>query len=145
MTYPQKNFLFFLIVVILGVLLLWPAGIYDGRTDFSIQLITYINFVVFVTSMVCLKEFFLPGENNRYQFHVFNIIFIVSFYSISLAFLFVHRDAYEGYAHLSLLSAVVKFALRWDIFSIMFWIIMFTLVVNIIYAVRHRQSYLQYN
>jgi hypothetical protein len=145
MTYSQRNALFFLLVVIVGVIKLWPIGIYDGHINFEIQLITYINFVLFVTSIVCLKEFFLPLEANRTPFHQFNAFFIIVFYFVSLTFLINHRDFYDNYAHLSVFETIKRFSLRWDIFSVMFWINLFTLGVNIVYIARHRESYLQYS
>ncbi len=144
MTNREQNALLVILLIILGFIMLIP-GINDGRIGFTIRVISYVNFILCATSLCCLKQFFWPGDKNRTPFHAFHIIFTIIFYSYSWSFLVHHRDYYEGYSGLSTVACISKFALRWDIFSVMFWITMFALLVNIIYIMRHRTAYLQYN
>ncbi|MCW3122647.1 MAG: hypothetical protein JWQ38_2139 [Flavipsychrobacter sp.] len=140
----SRNIIFFLVVLILGLIILLP-GINDGKVNFTIRVITYVNVILFITSLICVTQFFWPKEINRTPFHVFNLLFAIIFYSVSLNFLISHKDFYEGYSHLSDMDAIKRFSLRWDVFSFLFWFILFAAVLNVIYILRHRQSYLQYN
>ena len=140
----SKNIIFFLVAFFGGLYFLLP-GIYDGTIGFTVRVISYINFILLLTSLVCIGQFFWPGETNHTPFHVFNIIFTLVFYLFSLDFLVHHKSYYDGYAQLNDIEVIKRFAFRWDMFSIMFWIIVFTLVINIVYVARNQKSYLQYN
>lgn len=139
-----RNILFFAVVLILGAIILLP-GIYDGKVLFTIRVITYVNVILFLTSLICVTQFFWPKEINRTPFQVFNMLFAVVFYAVSLKFLVNHKDFYDGYTYLSDIESIKRFALRWDVFSLMFWFILFTVILNIVYVLRNKKAYLQYN
>jgi hypothetical protein len=117
----------------------------DGNT--SVRIITYVNFIVFITSLLSIKQFFWPGEVIRFSYHVFNIIFVVLFYFISFRYLVTHKDYYEGFGYTGLSNAAVikKFIVRMDVFSVMFWICCVAVVFNILYIIRYRARYLRHD
>lgn len=104
----------------------------------TIRLISYFNFLLFFSSIICVSQYFWPGDRNKALFQIFNMLFTLVFYSFSFTYLVHHKDFYEGYSRLSDFGCIQQFALRWDIFSIMFWFIVVTFCINILYLVRYR-------
>lgn len=134
-----------LIIIILVILAFQVFfGVQDTHIGFNSRIIAFLNVVLFVTSLVCIGDFFRQGENIRVGFHLFNLIFTLVFYFIGIRFLYHHRDYYEGYARLSVSQCFQKFIMRFDIFSIMFWVILFAFILNIIYIIRHKDDYIIY-
>jgi hypothetical protein len=68
---------------------------------FELQLIAFFNFLLLVTSVVSIKQFFWHGDHNHTPFQLFNLLFTIAFYAISLRFLVVHKDYFEGYENLT--------------------------------------------
>lgn len=114
------------------------SGVRTGATVFSV-----INIILFVTSIISIRQLFWPGYDNRLPFHVFNIIFIVLFYGTSLPFLIANREYYVGYEQLTPLEVTGRFFFTLDISSAAQWVIITALVCNIIYIIRNYKDYFQ--
>lgn len=117
----------------------------DG--NIRVKIITYVNFLVFITSVLSVKQFFWPGEVIRFSFHLFNILFVVVFYAFSFTYLIRHIDYYEGFGYngLSDIDVIKKFAMSMDAFSIMFWVCCAAVFFNLLYIVRYRGRYLRHD
>ena len=129
------------VFVILFTIFYFAGNSVVGSVDYNVRFIAYFNFLLFFSSLVCLKQYFWPGEENRVVFQSFNLLFIIVFYAVGWTYLINHKDYYYGYLHLSNFETIMRFALRWDIFSIMFWMIFLTFFINIIYIIRYRNYY----
>ena len=103
-------------------------------------LISWINYVLVITSLISIKQFFWPGDNKT-VFHVFNLIFIIVFYLISLNFLIDNKANYDGYANLSPLACILKVFFSFDFYSILQLIVLFAFVINIIYIAKYRKGF----
>jgi len=114
------------------------SGVRFGATVFSI-----CNFALFITALSSIKQFFWPGYNNRLPFHLFNCIFAILFYCVSLPFLVDNRQYYEGYSALAPLSVVGKFFFSLDISSFAQWVIIASVLINILYITKYRKEYYQ--
>ncbi len=112
-----------------------------------VRFLTYLNFIVVITSLISIKQFFWSGRIIRISYHVFNIIFVVAFYAFSFSYVVKHEDYYVdyGYLGLSAMGVIKKFALKGDTFAIMFWICCVAVVFNLLYIVRYRRRYLRHD
>ncbi|MBC7555331.1 MAG: hypothetical protein H7257_15275 [Taibaiella sp.] len=133
--------MFLVLLAILVPLEASAAGSDDLNLGISTQLISLFNFILLVTSIISIKQVFWPGEHNHTAFQLFNIIFTVIFYAISLRFLVNHKDYFEGYEHLSGWECIKKHFLTPDFFAIIKRLIVVAFVLNIIYIIRHGKDY----
>lgn len=108
---------------------------------FSSQLLSYCNFALFVCCLFSIKQYFWPGDNIRLPFHIFNLLFIVLFYSISIPFLINNIEYYTGNKQDTPLSILVTFFFGSGISSICQWVILLTTVINILYIKKYREDY----
>ena len=108
---------------------------------FIVQIIELFVDILFVCSVICIIHFFWPGKKSMYRFHVFNAVFVVVFYCISLRFLITHKSYFEGYATLSDIQCIKKYFLPTDTWLIIRKLIVVAFVLNIIYIVRHRKTF----
>jgi hypothetical protein len=117
----------------------------EGNT--TVKIITYINFIVFITCVLSIKQFFWPGEVIRFSYHLANIIFVIAFYALSFRYLVTNKDYYEGFGYtgLSDTEVIKRFAMRMDAFSIMFWFCCLAVLFNILYIIRYRSRYLRHD
>lgn len=107
------------------------------------EIMSFLNLALFITSLISIKQFFWPGGNNTLPFQVFNIAFAVLFYAISLPFLIANRQYYEEYQNLIPLEVLSKFFLSINISSFAQWVIIASVVINILYILRYRTDYYQ--
>jgi hypothetical protein len=114
-----------------------------GKLMFGAQVFSFFNIVLFITSLISIRQFFWPGDEIRLPFHIFNLGFVILFYSIGLPFLVTNSQYYEGYAGLTPLSVVGKFFLTIDLSSFAQWLIVASLFVNILYIRKYRKSYFE--
>ncbi len=114
-----------------------PQGI---SAPMMAKLISYFNFMLFFSSLITMSQFFWRGDRNYALFQLFNILFAVIFFSISFTYLLHHKDYYDGYAYLTDMGSIKRFAFRWDIFSIMFWFILIAVFFNVLYFFRYRNE-----
>lgn len=133
----MRYFLIFIFIVLFSIMYFMDAPHFTTGNP-TIRLISYFNFLLFFSSIISVVQYFWPGDRNKALFQIFNMLFTLVFYSVSFTYLVHHKDFYEGYSRLSDFGCIQQFALRWDIFSIMFWFIAVTFCINILYLVRYR-------
>jgi len=129
-----------------GFLLLLPMvcmgeGIIGSNVHFSAELVSFSNLALLICCLICIKQYFWPGDSIRLPFHVFNLVFIVLFYSLSLPFLISNIEYYDNYAQLTPLAVLGKFFFSLNIDSFLQWIILLTGVINVLYIVKYRNDY----
>lgn len=107
------------------------------------EIISFLNLALFGTAVISIKQFFWPGDNNTLPFQVFNMVFALLFYSISLPFLITNRMYYEQYEQLVPLSVISKFFLSVNISSFGQWVIIASVFVNVLYIIKYRRDYFQ--
>jgi hypothetical protein len=112
-----------------------------GKVGLIAHFISYTNIVLFITSVVSIKQYFWPGDENRLPFHIFNAVFIVLFYSVSIPFLITEREYYEEYQHFTPLGVIGNFFFTFNINSIAQLVILFSLVINVLYIRRYNRDY----
>ena len=133
-----KGLLFFLSLLVLPVSCF--AVEKNSFFQFGAQLITWINYVLVITSLISIKQFFWPGDNKT-VFHIFNMIFIIIFYLISLRFLIDNKTHYDGYENLSPIECIIKVFFSFDFYSILQLLVLFAFVINIIYIIKFRKGF----
>ena len=134
-----RNILF----LIGAVLLTTNCNAADGKDEYvrSLALIlSYINTVLVITSLISLFQFFFPGDIPRTNFQIFNLAFFVIFYIISILFVLSHKSYYEGFEGMSNIACLAKFFFSFDYTLILQIIIFSAAVVNIIYI--RRETYM---
>lgn len=120
----------------------FSAPIYLDGLGSAIDVISFANAILFISSIICIVRFFKPGDESRFILHVFNAVFVVVFYIASLTFLINHKNYFEGYETLKNGECIRKYFLSVDDFvSIVKKLILVAFVMNIIYIVRHRKTY----
>jgi hypothetical protein len=107
------------------------------------EIISFLNLALFGTAVISIKQFFWPGDNNTLPFQVFNMVFAILFYSISLPFLITNRMYYEQYEQLVPLSVISKFFLSANISSFGQWVIIASIFINVLYIIKYRRDYFQ--
>lgn len=107
------------------------------------EVISFLNLALFGTAAISIKQFFWPGDNNTLPFQVFNMVFAILFYSISLPFLITNRMYYEQYEQLVPLSVISKFFLSTNISSFGQWVIIASILINVLYIIKYRRDYFQ--
>lgn len=105
------------------------------------KIMALLNFVVLINSVISMKQFFFPGDINRTVYQIGNIVLIVLFYFVSLSFLFSNKEYYDGYEQLDNVDCIRKVFLSLDIYSVMQWVIILALVINIIYIKKYGKDY----
>lgn len=105
------------------------------------EVLSVLNIGLLVTSVICIKQYFFPGDDNRMPFHVFNLIFGVVFYSISLPYLIVNKEYYEGYQQLIPLEIVGKFFFSLTLSAARQWVILVSMIINILYIKKYNKDY----
>lgn len=119
----------------------FAAGILDGHLHTVVTLISVFNIVLVVTSFISIVQLLAHRDHNRTPFHVFNLIAILLFYSLSIPFLLHHKEFFEGFEHLSDKECIKKYFFNNDVISWIKKIIIVGFVVNIIYIVRYARTY----
>lgn len=122
----------------------WHASmLLDVTIQTRAEIISFLNLALFGTAVISIKQFFWPGDNNTLPFQVFNMVFALLFYSISLPFLITNRMYYEQYEQLVPLSVISKFFLSVNISSFGQWVIIASVFVNVLYIIKYRRDYFQ--
>ncbi len=131
MNIPMKNITFLLALILLPALC-FAAVARDTNIDFKHQILSLINYVLVVISLISIRQFFWPGEKNRTLFHVFNMVFTVIYYIVSITFIINHQNYFVGFESLSKMGCIKKFFFDFDISMILQLIVIFSFVINII-------------
>jgi len=107
---------------------------------FKAEVMTILNIILLITSLICIREFFWPGDTDNTPFHVINILMIITFYSVGLYFLISNKQEYVGFERLSPMGCIIKFFFTFDIDSLKQWVLIFGAVINVCYIVRKARS-----
>jgi len=130
--------------VLLSAVLL-PAFCYAQaqavNVHFIALLISFFNTVLFVCCLFCIKQYFWPGDSIRLPFHIFNLIFIVVFYSLSLPFLLGNIEYYSSYAKMTPMTVLGKFFFSLNFDSARQWIIVLTSIINVLYIRKYWEDF----
>ena len=137
----------FKIRLLLSLLLIMPfrslaTDMVIGDLATTINLISFINWVLFVTSVYSIFRFFWPGGKTRFRLHVFNAIFIIVFYSFSLTFLVTHKTYFEGFQALTTMECLAKYFLPTDPVLIIKKLIAVSFIFNVIYIISNRKTFM---
>ncbi|MCF8451503.1 MAG: hypothetical protein K9G49_16645 [Taibaiella sp.] len=138
--YQNKIFAVFIIAMLVSCSCM-AIEISVGKVSLIAHFISYTNILLFVTSVISIKQYFWPGDENRLPFHIFNAIFVVLFYSVSIPFLITERVYYEEYQDITPLGVISKFFFTGNINSIAQLVIIFSLVINVLYIRRYNRDY----
>lgn len=130
----SKIHILFHLTMLLPVVCL-AAGENAKHIHFYAEVLSFVNLALLVTSIICVKQFFIPGDENRTPFQLFNLLFILLFYAVSLSFLVRNKEYYIGFEQLSPQACIKKiFFDKEDIWAIVKqWFIVFTFFINILY------------
>ena len=134
----QKQSILFLSTIILPAFCL-AAGENVKHIHFFAEVLAFTNFALIITSLICVKQFFIPGDENRTPFQLFNLIFILAFYAASLTFLVKNKEYYTGFEQLSPQGCIKKIFFDKDdiLATIKQWFVVFTFFINILYIVKN--------
>ena len=135
-----KNTFLFLLAISLP-LTSYAGAIINQNLALIIHIIAIVNFILLVTSIISIIQFIRPGEVNRTPFQIFNLIFIIAFYAVSLPFLVNHKDYFEGFGNLSDAEVIKRYFLSTDLFDMIKRLILVAFVLNIIYILRNSKEY----
>jgi hypothetical protein len=113
----------------------------ESDLHFSTRMVSYANLALIISSIASIKQFFWPGESIRLVFHIFNLLFVVLFYSLSLPFLLNHIDYYPDYNGLSTMAVIGKFFFGMGFYSFLQWLVVSGGVINILYIRKYRKDY----
>jgi hypothetical protein len=116
-------------------------AISDGSIEVYGQIMSVLNIGLLVTSVISIKQYFFPGDDNRMPFHVFNLIFGVLFYCISLPYLIVNKQYYEGYQDLIPLDIIGKFFFSFTLSAARQWVILLSFFINVLYVKKYNKDY----
>jgi len=117
------------------------AGIVSSSLHFSTQLVSFCNLALLVCCIFCIKQYFWPGYNIRLPFQIFNLIFIILFYSFSIPFLISNIAYYPDYSKLTPIGVLGKFFFGMNFDSLLQWVIILTSVINVLYIKKYREDY----
>ena len=109
--------------------------------EFRVQVLSIFNFALIVVSLVAIKQFFWPREKNRTIFQVFNMIFTIVYYIVSIRFILAHRAYYEGFENLTDWQIIRKSFLDFNKGTVFQLIILFSFIINILYIKRHGKRF----
>ncbi len=113
----------------------------SGNIQLYAELFSVLNICLLVTSIISIKQYFFPQDDNRMPFHVFNLIFGVLFYCISLPYLIINKQYYEGYQELIPLDIIGKFFFSVTLSSGSQWLILLSFFINILYIKKYYNDY----
>ena len=102
--------------------------------------ISILNVVLEITSVICIKQYFLLGDRNQTNFQIFNLVFGIIFYLIALTFLVDQKSFYVGFSDLSASQCISKFFFGNGIYSWLQWLVIVAMGFNIIYIKKYRDS-----
>ena len=117
------------------------ALLFQSMIHFRAEVLSFLNVGVFITALISFKQFFFPGDNNTLPFQVFNMVFVGLFYGLGLPFLIANRAYYEGYEALMPMDVLGKFFLSARFSSVAQWVIIASVIVNVLYIIRFRKDY----
>ena len=85
----------------------------NDEIEFRAEIIDFFEIILLITSILSIRQFFWPGDNNHTPFHIFNILYIIVFYIIAITFLVRHKGYFEGFETLSDRDCIKKYRIRY--------------------------------
>ncbi len=113
----------------------------DSDIDVKHQVLSLINYVLVVVSLISIRQFFWPGDRNNTIYQAFNMLFTVVYYAISLTFIMSHRIYYEGYESLTNLGCIRKFFFDFDVSMVLQLVVVFSFIINILYITKYGKRF----
>ena len=138
-TILKRGYLFVLLLLI--PICGFSAPVMLQGLESAIDMISLFNNILLITSIWSIIRFFWPADRSHFLLHVVNSVFTIIFYSVSLTFLVQHKNFFEGYENLNNVGCLKKYFLSTDIISLIKKLIVVAFVLNIIYIIRHRNTY----
>ena len=139
----QKQKVVYLLAIILLPQSCMAIDLDSGNVQLYAELFSLLNIGLFAMSVICIKQYFFPGDNNRMPFHVFNLIIGLLFYSVSLPYLIVNQQYYEGYQELIPLDIIGKFFFSFTLSTASQWVILLSFIINVLYIKKYYNDYFE--
>jgi len=137
---PMKNIKALLVLLFLPFLSI-AAVHQDPNIEFKHQTLELINYVLVVVSLISIRQFFWPGEKNRTLYQIFNMIFTIVYYLVSITFIVTHKAYFVDFDGLSDMGCVNKFFFDFGISMVFQIIVLFSFLINILYLIRFGRRY----
>ena len=113
----------------------------DSNIEFKHDILQLINYVLVVVSLTSISQYFWPGENNKTLFHVFNMVFTVVYYIVSIIFIITHQAYFVGFESLSELGCIRKFFFDFDVSMLLQLVVICSFFINILYIMKYGKDY----
>ena len=133
-----KSFAFILLLLL--PVTSFAAVLKDGDFHTYAVIISWANVVLYISSAICIKQYFFLGSRNQTNFQIFNLIFGILFYALALAFLVNQRSFYVGFEQLSQGGCIKKFFIGDGIYSWLQWMVLTALLINILYISKYHDK-----
>ena len=130
-----------LLVFIIIPVLSFATVARDAEIDLKHQAMQIVNYILVIVSLISIRQFFWPGENNRTLFQIFNMVFTVVYYLVSITFIISHQTYFVGFEDLSYMGCVRKFFFDYDVSMVLHIIVLFSFLINILYIIRFGRRY----
>ncbi len=117
------------------------ADLANEHLGTQIWIVSATNTLLVITSIISIVQFLTHKNHNRTPFQLFNLVFAVLFYAISVPFLLYHKAYFVGFENLSNQECLKKYFLDTDLTSWIRRIIPVAVLFNIIYLVRFSKTY----
>ena len=105
------------------------------------QVLDFFEIILLICSVVSIRQFFWPGENNHTGFQLFNAIYAIVFYIFAVVFIVHHKSFFVGFENLNDSECIKKYFLLTDPWILVKRLIIVALVINIIYIARNGKDY----
>jgi hypothetical protein len=113
----------------------------DSNIEFKHDILSLINYILVIVSIISIRQFFWPREKNNTMYQIFNMVFTVVFYILSLQFIISHKNYFVGFEGLSDVSCVTKFFFDFNFSMVLQVIVLFSFVINILYILRYGKRF----
>lgn len=117
------------------------GDITPGALGTQIWVVSAANTLLVITSIISIIQFVAHKDHNRTPFQLFNILFAIVFYAVSVPFLLHNKEFFTGFENLSDQECLKKYFLDTDLTSWIRRIIPVAVVFNIIYLFRFARTY----
>ena len=128
-------------VFICSPILCFATVVSSPNIEFRVQVLSIFNFALIIVSLVAIKQFFWPKEKNHTIFQVFNMVFTIVYYIVSIRFILSHRAYYEGFENLTDWQIIRRSFLDFNKGTVFQLIILFSFIINILYIKKHGKRF----
>ncbi|MCW3121479.1 MAG: hypothetical protein JWQ38_971 [Flavipsychrobacter sp.] len=131
-------------IVVASIFPMWSYAFSNAdRFNSGATLISICNFILLITSVICIFQYFFLNAEEHVRFQVLNMIGVLVFYWVSLHFLIDHKQYYDDYDDASRNAIIKGIFITPSRYVLKHWIILFALILNVLYLIRYQrlQSY----